>query len=185
MWSRCAASTRAQTFYADSYLWLRFNKTGLDDERIKDIIERLEPINGKFESKEVTDDKTVGDQRYVCYRVTGTFFFVPDLKNYPFDTQVLPITVENATLIEEDLSFVDDRSSYEKSGTPEVRWGSRKRDDSVGRTLRMQRGIEPAGKAILRIMSGPCSLGRSLTYTGPPLMALEAACAADVLPSDD
>lgn len=118
-----SVDARAQSFYADLYLWMRFNKNGLDEERIKDLIERLEPVNGKFESKDATDDKTVGDERYVCYRVTGTFFFVPDLKNYPFDTQVLPITVENATLEQEDLIFVDDRLSYEKSGTPEVRWG--------------------------------------------------------------
>jgi hypothetical protein len=118
-----SVDARAQSFYADLYLWLRFKATGLDEERIKDIIDRLEPVNGKFESKDATDDKTVGDERYVCYRVTGTFFFVPDLKNYPFDTQVLPITVENGTLEQEDLVFIDDRNSYAKSGTPEARWG--------------------------------------------------------------
>ena len=116
-----SVDTRAESFYADLYLWMRFPLGS--EERAKEIIEKLEPVNGKFESKDVTDDKVVGDERYVCYRVTGTFFFVPDLKNYPFDTQMLPITVENATLEMEDLLFVDDRISYEKSGSPEARWG--------------------------------------------------------------
>ena len=112
---------RAESFYADFYLWMRFPVT--TDERTKEIVEKLEPVNGKFETRDVVDDKVVGEERYICYRVTGTFFFVPDLKNYPFDTQVLPITVENSTLEQEELVFVDDRVSYEKSGSPEVRWG--------------------------------------------------------------
>ena len=116
-----AVDARTESFYADLYLWMRF-PVG-KEERAQEIIEKLEPVNGKFESKEVVDDKTVGDERYVCYRVTGTFFFVPDLKNYPFDTQMLPITVENSTLEMEQLVFVDDTVSYEKSGTPQLRWG--------------------------------------------------------------
>jgi hypothetical protein len=115
--------TRTESFYADFYLWLRFKNAGLSEERLTQLIERLEPVNGKFEGKEPVDDKVVGDERYVCYRVTGTFFFVPDLKKYPFDTQVLSLTVENATLEVDDLVFVDDVKSYERAGTPEVRWG--------------------------------------------------------------
>ncbi len=116
-----AVDARTESFYADLYLWMRFPAG--TEERAQEIIEKLEPVNGKFESKEVVDDKTVGDERYVCYRVTGTFFFVPDLKNYPFDTQLLPITVENSTLEMEQMIFVDDTISYEKSGTPQLRWG--------------------------------------------------------------
>lgn len=115
--------TRTESFYADFYLWLRFKNGGLSDERLTQIIERLEPVNGKFETKDPVDDKVVGEERYVCYRVTGSFFFVPDLKKYPFDTQVLSLTVENATLELDDLVFIDDVKSYERAGTPEVRWG--------------------------------------------------------------
>ena len=43
-----SVDARAQSFYADLYLWMRFNKNGLDEERIKDLIDRLEPVNGKF-----------------------------------------------------------------------------------------------------------------------------------------
>ncbi len=116
-----SVDARTESFYADLYLWLRF-PVG-DEERAKEIIEKLEPVNGKFDSKDLTDDKVVGTERYVCYRVTGTFFFVPDLKNYPFDTQVLPITMENATLDLDDLIFVDDQVSYAKTGADPSRWG--------------------------------------------------------------
>lgn len=114
--------TRTQSFYGDFYVWLRFPKGDLTEERLKQIT-HIEPVNGKFESFEVNDEKEVGDEYYVCYRVTGTFFFVPDLKNYPFDTQTLPLTLENASLEAYEMVFVDDRISYEQSGTPEVRWG--------------------------------------------------------------
>ncbi len=112
---------RTESFYADLYLWMRFPAG--NDERAREIIEKLEPVNGKFDSRDLVDDKTVGDERYVCYRVTGTFFFVPDLKNYPFDTQLLPITVENSTLELEELLFLDDTISYAKSGEAPARWG--------------------------------------------------------------
>jgi len=114
--------TRTQSFYGDFYVWLRFPKGDLTEERIKQIT-HIEPVNGKFESIEVNDEKEVGGEYYVCYRVTGTFFFVPDLKNYPFDTQTLPLTLENASLEAYEMVFVDDKISYERSGTPEVRWG--------------------------------------------------------------
>jgi len=69
--------TRTESFYADLYLWLRFKNAGLSEERLTQIVERLEPVNGKFETKDLVDDKVVGEERYVCYRVTGSFFFVP------------------------------------------------------------------------------------------------------------
>ena len=117
-----SVDSRTESFYADLYLWVRF-PASIDPQRAQDIIEKLEPVNGKFDSKDLTDDKVVGEERYVCYRVTGTFFFVPDLKKYPFDTQVLPITIENATLDRDDLIWVDDIVSYEKTGADPKRWG--------------------------------------------------------------
>lgn len=117
-----SVDARTESFYADLYLWVRFPAT-VDEQRAKDIVEKLEPVNGKFESKDLTDDKVVGDEHYVCFRVTGTFFFVPDLKKYPFDTQVLPITIENATLDHDDLLWIDDTVSYEKTGADPKRWG--------------------------------------------------------------
>lgn len=113
---------RSQSFYGDFYIWLRFASAGLDEERIK-MLTHIEPVNGKFDSQDVTDDKQVGDEHYICYRVTGTFFFIPELKNYPFDTQSLPLTMEFASLDSEEAVFVDDKISYARGATPEARWG--------------------------------------------------------------
>jgi hypothetical protein len=113
---------RSQSFSADFYVWLRFPAEGLDEARLNAVM-ALEPVNGRFESKELIDDKLVGAEKYVSYRVNGTFFFVPDLKKYPFDRQTLPITLESTSLEVDEVVFVDDRASYERSGTPEARWG--------------------------------------------------------------
>lgn len=117
-----SVDVRSQSFTADFYVWLRFDATGMDDARLAQVL-ALEPVNGKFESKEIVDEKLVGAEKYVCYRVNGTFFFVPDLKKYPFDEQTLPIMLESTSLEVDEVVFVDDRQSYETSGTPEARWG--------------------------------------------------------------
>ena len=112
---------RAQSFYADMYLWLRYRTD--DEERSKLITDNLEPINGKFESKDEVDRKQVAGETYVCFRITGTFFFHQDLRAYPFDKQHLELSLENSRLQTDELVFVDDRASYERSHEPERYWG--------------------------------------------------------------
>lgn len=112
---------RAQSFYADFYLWFRFATT--DTERAQEIDAKLEAVNGKFESKEEVDRKQVGDQTYVCYRVTGTFYFTATLANYPFDRQSLDLVLENSNLESDSMVFVDDVQSYQRSGAPKHLWG--------------------------------------------------------------
>jgi|GEM_PF-3340370 len=87
---------RAQSFYADFYLWLRFPST--TEERDKLIVDNLESVNGKFESKDEVDRKLVDGEWYVCFRVTGTFFFDQDLRLYPFDRQPLGLAFENSRM---------------------------------------------------------------------------------------
>lgn len=117
-----SVDVRAQSFTADFYVWLRFVAPEMDEARLAAVM-ALEPVNGKFDSKEVVDDKTVNGERYICYRVNGSFTFVPDLRKYPFDVQTFPITLESTSLEVEEVVFVDDRASYERSGLPEARWG--------------------------------------------------------------
>jgi hypothetical protein len=113
---------KEQSFSADFYVWMRFKADGLDEARLAQVM-ALEPVNGRFDSKEVIDDKLVGDQKYVCWRVVGTFFFLPDLKKYPFDEQVLPIVLESTSLEVDEVVLADDRESYARGGGPEERWG--------------------------------------------------------------
>lgn len=113
--------TRAQSFYADLYLWLRYATA--DEERSKLITDNLEPMNGKFESKDEVDRKQVNGETYVCFRITGTFFFQQNLRRYPFDSQTLDIALENSRLQTDELVFVDDTASYERSHEPQKFWG--------------------------------------------------------------
>lgn len=117
-----AVDMRSQSFSADLYVWLRFPTAGLDEAKLAAVLS-LEPVNGKFDSKEVNDEKLVDGVKYICWRVIGTFHFMPDLKRYPFDEQHLPIVFESAALETDELVLVDDRESYARGGTPEDRWG--------------------------------------------------------------
>jgi hypothetical protein len=112
---------RAQSFFADFYLWFRFATT--DEERAKEIDEKLEAVNGQFDSKEEVDRKQVGDETYVCYRITGTFYFTATLADYPFDRQSLDIVLENSNLETDAMVFADDVKSYERSKSPKNLWG--------------------------------------------------------------
>ena len=113
--------SRAESFYADFYVWLRFK--AVDEQQAAQIIEKLEPLNGKFESKEEADRKQIGDETYVCFRVSGTFFFRQDLRKYPFDVQALELILENSNLETSEMVFVDDRETYLRSGEVERLWG--------------------------------------------------------------
>jgi hypothetical protein len=112
---------RAQSFFADFYLWVRFATK--DAERAAEVDAKLEAINGAFESKEEVDRKQIGEQTYVCYRITGTFFFTAKLESYPFDTQSLDLVLENSNLAVDALKFVDDTHSYKRGHTPSDMWG--------------------------------------------------------------
>ena len=112
---------RNQSFFADYYVWMRFHTPS--PERAKEIESKFEVMNGKLESKEEVDRKTLGDQTYICWRATGTFFFGANLRRYPFDSQSLELVFENANLEADSLVFADDTKSYERSKAPKQFWG--------------------------------------------------------------
>jgi hypothetical protein len=112
---------RAGTFGADFYFWMRHAKEK-DPERAKEI-EKIEFTNGKTEQFDEQDRKEVDGQTYVCWKVEGTFRFIPMLRNYPFDAQRLEITVEHPTLEIDEVVYDDDHGSYERSGVARERWG--------------------------------------------------------------
>jgi hypothetical protein len=116
---------KAQSFYADFYMWMRYIPK---DETQKALIEKKwEFMNGKAESKPeeaiVDEADDAAGQRYVCWRMSGTFNFKAYLRNYPFDTQTLEIAIEHATLETGDVLFMDDTDSYKKSAIPDSLWG--------------------------------------------------------------
>ena len=113
---------RAQTFYADFYMWLRFS--GADDDRANDIEQKLEFMNGKPDVLQLTDKKNIdADTRYLAWRVSGTFNFVARLQKYPFDTQNLNIEIENSDLELAQMIFVNDVDTYKRAKQPDNLWG--------------------------------------------------------------
>lgn len=114
---------RAGTFYADFYYWMVRKKVGNPDK--DKLVESVEFMNGSVTGgDQPIEQKDVGpDVRYVCWHVTGTFHFTPDLRYYPFDDQHLEIQVENPDLEREYLVYTDDAGSYQRSHEPPARWG--------------------------------------------------------------
>jgi len=109
------------TFSADFYIWLRYAKA--KDEAAAKEIEKLEFVNGKVDSLEEQDRKTVGGQSYVCWKAHGIFRYYPALQNYPFDKQYLSIQIEHASMDSSELVFEDDRRSYDRYTDARSRWG--------------------------------------------------------------
>lgn len=112
---------RSQTFYADFYLWMRFATQ--DEERARLIEERLEIMNGSLDGKDLVDRKQVGEQVYLCYRMSGTFHFTANLYRYPFDVQSLELVFENGALEADSMRFADDVESYRRGPVPGHLWG--------------------------------------------------------------
>lgn len=110
---------RERAFFADFYVWMR-HPAGLDDDLAKEI-ERLEFLQADVEALDATsaldppEPTRGGKEVYLCWRVRGTFHFQPKLSRYPFDTQRLSFVIEHPTLTAEELVYVDDRASYERS----------------------------------------------------------------------
>ena len=114
---------RAGTFYVDFYYWMVRKKVGNADK--DKLVESVEFMNGSVTGNDQPiEQKDIGpDQRYVCWHVSGTFHFTPDLRYYPFDDQKLEIQVENPDLEREYLIYADDTGSYARSHEPQARWG--------------------------------------------------------------
>ena len=110
------------TFYAEFYWWLKFkNDTTLSKWSNADII-NIEYTNakeadiGSFQN-EIQETKNVGPHEYYYTGFhQGNFYFNPDYRTYPFDEQILNMTVENSLIPSSSLVFVVDTASFIKSG---------------------------------------------------------------------
>ena len=112
----------AQSMFADFYMWVRFKPASQEQE--KEIIDKIEFMNGKPDTKDEVENKKIGEETYVCWRIAGTFNFNVRLQNYPFDTQTLEILVENSNLESDEMVFAADTESYRRGGTSDQLWGA-------------------------------------------------------------
>jgi hypothetical protein len=109
------------TFHAEFYWWLKFRNDTSVSEWTNDEILELEYTNacqfvsGSFKD-EIQESKNFKDHNvYYSGYHQGDFYFNPDFTNYPFDEQVLNITIENIIIPMDQLVIQLDTASYVKS----------------------------------------------------------------------
>ena len=116
-------------FYSEFYWWLKFTndsaKSGWTNEDIANIeyINAHESEIGSF-ADEVQEIKSIGaDRYYLTGYHQGDFYFNPDYTSYPFDEQVLNITIENSLIPENELELVIDTASFVASKSSPRHYG--------------------------------------------------------------
>jgi hypothetical protein len=116
-------------FYSEFYWWLKFTndsaKSGWTNEDIANIeyINAHESEIGSF-ADEVQEIKSIGANRYYLTGYhQGDFYFNPDYTSYPFDEQVLNITIENSLIPENELELVIDTASFVASKSSPRHYG--------------------------------------------------------------
>jgi hypothetical protein len=105
-------------FYAEFYWWIKFTNDSTQSTWSNEDIANIEYINaheseiGSF-ANEVQEIKSIGPHRYYLTGYhQGDFYFNPNYTSYPFDEQVLNITVENSLVPKNELELVIDTASY-------------------------------------------------------------------------
>ncbi len=116
-------------FYSEFYWWIKFTNDSTKSGWTNDDIANIEYINahdseiGSF-ANEVQEIKNIGPNRYYYTGFhQGDFYFNPDYTSYPFDEQVLNITIENSLIPESELELVIDTTSYMASKASNRHYG--------------------------------------------------------------
>ena len=94
----------AQTFYADFFIWFKYGETTEDPTDVT-FSNAVNPALGLGEPQRL---QTVGGQTYALYRVAGDFKGQFNFRDFPFDTQVLPIYVQHRNLPAAHLVYFPD-----------------------------------------------------------------------------
>lgn len=116
-------------FNSEFYWWVIFENDSLQSGVTNDEIMNLEYVNafetevGKF-SEEIQESKKLGENKfYFTGFHQGAFYFNPDFRMYPFDEQMLNISIENSLLSSERLKIFPDTTSYLESNQDPKFWG--------------------------------------------------------------
>jgi hypothetical protein len=107
------------TFYAEIYFWFRYDAkivgTGLFD--LEKDIHILEFVNGNIQEIIIDEGYLIGDEYYVNGRLKGSFNFISDYRDYPFDTLRLPVMIEHSYLTSDEIVFKADSISLNRTKT--------------------------------------------------------------------
>ncbi len=102
--------TTDQTFQADFFIWMRYQgDIAATDITFANATDPTLALGTPLEKL------TVGDETYVMYRVQGEFSQPMDFRNYPWDEHVLRIGFSNTMLSDDDLIYVADADTLERS----------------------------------------------------------------------
>jgi len=98
-------SVKEAGWTVDFYLWFRWNGTGVNPG------ENFQIVDATIESKEKVDEHTIGDERYVLYKVVAKITKFFDVSRFPRDDHILTINIESPASERPELLFIADKES--------------------------------------------------------------------------
>lgn len=110
------------TFYSEFYWWIKFKNDTTKSGWSNDDIINIEYVNAcqseiGSSAAEIQETKVIGENEYYFTGYhQGDFYFNPDYSSYPFDIQILNITIENSLIPSNELIFIVDTTSFLESG---------------------------------------------------------------------
>lgn len=109
----------AQTYYADFFIWFKFGQMNQDPT---DVV-FSNALNPGLSLGEPQRLDTVAGQTYALYRVAAEFKGQFNFRDFPFDTQLLPVLVQHKTLSAAHLSYFPDDDLLDQSQTERLESG--------------------------------------------------------------
>jgi ABC-type branched-subunit amino acid transport system substrate-binding protein len=110
---------RAETFDADFFLWFRY--TGDTSAENVFFSNAVDPEARLPDPIDRTDE---GDEHFAMYRVNSTFTDPMNFEDFPWDTHVLTLSMQNVTLTQNDIVYVPDQANIQQSQAQRMRSGA-------------------------------------------------------------
>ncbi len=109
-----------QSFSADFFIWFKFDG-GSGAPTDVEFVNAVDPSLALAEPERVS--QTEGEE-YQLFRVKGTFRASMAFNDFPFDTQTLPVTIQNRQLTAAQITYVVDPDVLQQSQEERLRSGT-------------------------------------------------------------
>jgi hypothetical protein len=103
-----AINFETSSFTADFYLWMRWTNPNLHPDQHFEIMNASESWSAMSTPLEVGPIEQPDGTLYHSFHYQGAFNFKPNLADYPFGTQVLPIVIEGTLSADYAINFIPD-----------------------------------------------------------------------------